>query len=261
MVNSDDVNAAFYLEDNVKKRILLLTIVLSGMLSGCTQMIELTTEQEDMVAEYAAGRMINYYRKCIGEIPKSSANQQLQDSDKTAQGGSINALPPETDEQGDGEALQTGEDVTEQTGADNQAGDKLQGSREASDTLVELLNISGVEISPSGYSVNDKYPTDAYSFSVEAPTGYKLLVVEYEIKNTSGMDTVMGVDASGASIKALINSTESVNMYRTMLKSDITNMDGTKIKAGDTKTGVLIFRIKDELAEDVNSVDVNITAK
>jgi hypothetical protein len=210
-----------------------MMFIMAAALSGCTQIIELTNEEEDLVAEYAAGRMINYYRECTGEIPKAS------------------------------ETVSAEQNTSDQQTADNQnqsAGQSQEGM-EVSNTLEDLLNISGVELSLVGYSVNDKYPTDEYSFSVEAPSGYKLLVVEYELKNNSAVDTVIGVDASHASIKALVNNTESAAMYRTMLKSDITNMDGTSVKAGESVTGVLIFRIKEDLAENVNSVDVSVTAR
>lgn len=267
------------------KKLLLVTLLMAGILSGCTQMIELTNEEEDLIAEYAAGRMINFYKENTGEKPKKSAlnasvenaaNQQNQINKKDDANTSTSDIPLKKEDENTAnvegadvdinktEIEKTEVDMSEKLDkTDNEKGQNSQQSATSSggNTLVELLNVTNVDITPVGYSVNAKYPMDAYSFSVDAPTGYKLLVVEYEVKNNTGIDTVMGVDASKASIKALINNSESVTIYRTMLKSDITNMDGVKLKAGESKTGVLIFRIKDAVAESVESVNVNISAK
>lgn len=308
----------------MKKRAIILAMGAVLMLSGCTSVIELSSEEEDIIAEYAAQTLVKSYKKSIGvkdevveeketgnrgtntgvgipsigyRVPQNNNSSSNGTQESTKESTEIATLPanePTTSVGIPSTTLSSGEQVTTAatttetstnaekptttekatvatqanttagaTGVTTPAGNTPSGTNNGAvgNTLEEALNISGVELSVIGYAVESHYPLETFSFTVDANPGHKLLIVEYDVWNSADADAVMGVDASRASIKAVINGTEKVNVYKTMLKNDLMNMNGSKFKPGEAKTGVLIFSIKDELAEKITSVDILSTLK
>lgn len=283
----------------MKKQLIWMTAVCFVFLAGCTQVIDLTEEDEDIIAEYAAGELIYQYKVSKGLIeiepptmPTEAATEEPTQEETTAAEPAkevSDMIPPlvkkdETETTAAPEGETTGAegttnpaDPTEPDGptmpvnptrpdeptkpvSDIHVSSNI-GSDVGMASLMQALQVSGVEISVLGYTVEDRYPTEAYALSVEADAGHKLLVVEYDVWNSEDADIVMEIHPDDATIKAVINGTESIRSYRTMLKSDLLNMNGMKFAPGEAKVGVLMFRISDEQAENITSVQVKATAK
>lgn len=239
----------------MNKKILSILLIFTVILSGCTSVIDLTAEEEDLIAEYAAGMMTKKYKESKGlitEIKKEEPTVPETESDPVQQettapaDASINPIPSGGAFEGEAGNMPEGETISSQL---------------AASTLEQVLNVEGVELSVIGYAVEDRYPTDEYAFSVEATKGHKLLIVEYDVWNSMDADAVMKLDAENAVIKVVINGTNSVNVFKTMLKNDLLNMNETAFAPGEAKTGVLIFNISDELAEGITSVNVDAVSK
>ncbi|MGN0160466.1 MAG: hypothetical protein ACI4AQ_03655 [Lachnospiraceae bacterium] len=266
----------------MRKRVIMLAMSAVLLLSGCASVIELSSEEEDMIAEYAAQAFIKSYKKNLG-LEETTESPSGEESSGNRGNGSGIGLPsigyrvPQNSNQettsdttetvaGNEESTAAVEETTKEelpvVTLPSDEGTAAGGSESASgDTLEQVLGITGVEVSVIGYAVESRYPLEAYSLTVDAPSGHKLLIVEYDVWNSVDVDAVMGVDPSKASVKAVINGTERVNVYKTMLKNDLLNMNGTKFAPGEAKTGVLIFSIEDELAEKITSVDVLATLR
>lgn len=259
----------------MKKQLIWMTAVCFVFLAGCTQVIDLTEEDEDIIAEYAAGELVYQYKLSKGLIeiepptmPTEAATEEPTQEETTAaepEKEGLDTIPPLVKKD---ETETTAAPEGETTGADgptNPDGDIHVSSNIGSDvgmaSLMEALQVSGVEISVLGYTVEDRYPTEAYALSVEADAGHKFLVVEYDVWNSEDADVVMEIHPDDATIKAMINGTESIRSYKTILKSDLLNMNGMEFAPGEAKVGVLIFRISDEQAENITSVQVKATAK
>lgn len=258
-------------------------------------MIDLTEEEEDIIAEYAAGQLVYQYKVSKGLIeiePPTMPTEETTEPETPAQEETtaapeqeIETIPPivkteETETTApEGETVTSEQPVeptqpanpTEPNGPTNpndstdpngdiHTSDNI-GSSVGMASLMEALQVKGVELSVLGYTVEDRYPTEAYALSVEADAGHKLLVVEYDVWNSEDADAIMEINPDNAIVKATINGTDNVNIYKTILKSDLYNMNGVQFAPGEAKVGVLIFRISNELAENITSVQVKATAK
>ncbi|MDD6571658.1 MAG: hypothetical protein PUF12_04615 [Thermoflexaceae bacterium] len=232
----------------MKRKVISVLLIFAFLLSGCTSVTELTSEEEDLIAEYAAGMMIKKYKESKGIITTPDNQPVISETEAGTKNNTEEEIPSAT-----------GNAVENETGDFFE--DETISSQTAVSTLEEVLNVKGVEISVIGYSVEERYPTEELSFSVEASTGHKLLVVEYDVWNSVDADAVMELDAKNVAIRAVINGSTKVNVFKTMLKNDLLNMNGVKFAPGEAKTGVLIFNISDELAENLTSVDVSATVK
>lgn len=254
----------------MKRYILWILAVCFIFLSACTQVIDLTEEQEDIIAQYAAGEMIYQYKisKGIIEIEQiiepetsvSAQEEQTKPVQETTAAPQEEGTIPQIVKKDDTDSAGVPEDETASEASDIQISSNT-GSDVGMESLMEALQVSGVELSVLGYSIEDKYPTEAYAFSVEAEKGHKLLVIEYDVWNSEDTETVMEIHSENAAVKAVINGTDSVSVLTTMLKSDLQNMNGTQFAPGEAKVGVLIFHISDEKAENITSVQVKAAAK
>ncbi|MCM1468503.1 MAG: hypothetical protein NC086_10160 [Alistipes sp.] len=265
----------------MKKQLLWLMAACSVLLAGCTQVIDLTEEEEDIIAEYAVGELMYQYKISKGLIEVEPPTLPTEAATEEATQEETTAAEPETQEvetipmivkkdetettAPDGNPTDPTDANGETTAADGPEDNVHASSNIGSDvgmaSLMEALQVSGVELSVLGYTVEDRYPTEEYALSVEADGKHKLLVVEYDVWNSEDTNAVMEINPDNATIKATINGTENVNIYRTILKSDLSNMNGMEFEPGEAKVGVLIFRISDELAENITSVQVKATAK
>lgn len=231
------------MEEAVKRKIISVLLILTFLLSGCDSVIQLTSEEEDLIAEYAAGMMIKKYKENNGIIPPAKSEPAMPETEAGTETGTEagtenqTAVPP---------------DVFE---------NETVGNLPAASTLEQVLNVRGVELTVLGYSVEERYPTEELAFSVEASEGHKLLVVEYDVWNSVDADAVMELDAENVVIRAVVNKSSRVNVFKTMLKNDLLNMNGTEFAPGEAKIGVLIFNVSDELAENITSVDVSAAVK
>lgn len=237
----------------MKKKILIITMLAAFLLSGCAKVIELTSEEEDLIAEYVATQYINNYKKTFGLMPVDGG--QENNTENSTHPTEAETLPGQSDVPQKPDVPQEPEE-TESVIETTEYDPAIE-----TDELVQALDIKGVELEMLGYSVESSFPKDSVAFVVEAPAGRKLLVVEYDVWNSVDAESVMELDTSRATIKAVINGTTQCNIYKTMLKEDILNMNGTKFAAGEAKTGVLIFSVKDEIAEDIQSVSLSVTVK
>ncbi len=256
--------------DGIMKRYLLgILAVCFLFLSACGKVIDLTEEEEDIIAEYAADKLVYQYKVSKGMIElepetmesESASVEDVQPEETTtAQQEEAETIPQIVqNDDTDQETVPEGETDPENT-PDIQTSSNT-GSDVGMAALMEALQVSGVELSVLGYSIVDRYPTEAYALSVEAEEGHKLLVVEYDVWNSEDTDAVMEIHTENASIKAIINGTDTENPITTLLKSDLQNMNGTQFAPGEAKVGVLIFHISDEEAADVTSVQVKAAAK
>lgn len=282
----------------MKKQLLWIMAACSVFFAGCTQVIDLTEEEEDIIAEYAAGQLVYQYKVSKGLIeiePPTMPTEETTEPETPAQEETtaapeqeIETIPPIVKTEETETTAPEGETVTSEqpveptqpanpTEPTNPNGPtnpndstKPNGDIHTSDnigssvgmaSLMEALQVKGVELSVLGYTVEERYPTEAYALSVEVDAGHKLLVVEYDVWNSEDADAIMEINPDNAIVKATINGTDNVNIYKTILKSDLYNMNGVQFAPGEAKVGVLIFRISNELAENITSVQVKATAK
>lgn len=222
----------------MKKYLLAAVLSVTIMLTGCTSVYNLTSEDSDVIAEYAAGVLSNYSKENKSKTIQLKAYLAQQET-QTEAATEAPSQPHSSIE------------VIDPNGTDN-SGTK---SSWESLNMASMFGMENVDIECVGYELTDAYPKDEYALSVQATDGHTLVVVEYKITNTASQDIVLNVTDS-VSIRALINGSTYVKQYATLLNDDITNMNGKQIAAGETIDGVLIFNVKDSKAENIESLDV-----
>jgi hypothetical protein len=109
--------------------------------------------------------------------------------------------------------------------------------------LSSVFNISNLKFSSSKYTTADSYPNDANydGFIIDSEKGNELLIVKFNIKNTSNKSMKLDLMKKEIDYTLTING-DSIKPLMTMLLNDIQFYD-MKIGKGDTKQAVLLFQI------------------
>lgn len=237
--------------------VLAMTIML---LTGCADaMPELTREESDMIAEYAAGLLLKYsstynYRlldeKTIEEmlqaialeqeLLEASMQEQFTEEESTETEGTETANP-----EAEGESEPQPEEnvpiVTEDLDAD----------------LAQVLGLEGISMQYQSYGVYDSYPESGKGFSVDADQGKTLLVVRFDIENVEGEEIYCNLFDLSLKIRFRVNGV-SKSALTTMLPNDIGSYMET-IPAGETREIVAVAEIDSISMEEIDALEMQIS--
>ncbi len=109
----------------------------------------------------------------------------------------------------------------------------------------------GLFLTYSGYSVASSYADENDVFSITAVEGSKLLVLNFKLVNTSGMDVTVDMEKANPYFQVILNGVNVGYTNVTMLDDDLSSFTGT-IPAGAKQNMVLIKQMK---AEKVKNID------
>lgn len=223
-----------------KGKVLGLLAMSAVLLTGCVDsMPELTDEQSDIIAEYAAGLLLKYspnYNYKIAseeevaaataaarvEVPEPETEQEAE----TDQG----SLSPETQEAGT-EQVQPAADL---------------------DFAAEL-GIDDLIIQYQSFEICNSYPQDNTGFSVDAAQGKKLLVMHFDLEGLPEEDVDCNLFDYDIKMRVNINDTVSATVLTTLIPNDLASyMD--VVKAGEMVDVVAVAEIDDMTEEEIQTL-------
>ncbi len=210
-----------------KKLICCLLVVMTACSAGgCakSKFPVLTEEEENLYADYAANLVLKYDKNYIDRMK---------------------SVELETEEE---------------TEATTQTGGTEESQAVAEMSMNDLLGLQGVQIQPAGYEVASSYPSDSgeLGMSMTSVKGCKLLVVKFSVTNTSGSDVNVSMIDKTIQYRGVLNGTVKVNAQVTALLNALNTYQGT-IPAGGTEELVLVFQINEHDAENIQSLELNVT--
>lgn len=223
----------------MRKRMGLIACVLAVALSGCASVPELSQEDNDMAAEYMAGELLKY----------DKSYSYAFDYDRTVLIPTPEPTPTPTVK------------PSEPAATDSGSGSKGSGSKnDTTSTLQEvslekIYGLSGVSIKQTGYSLRSRYSDDNYA-EVSAGKGNRLLIVTFNIKNTSGTEKSVQLDKSSVTYGLNIDGKGYGEPLMSIINQDI-QFFRAKIPAGKSRKGVLIFEIPSGVKIKNATVSVN----
>lgn len=227
------------------KRLKLLPVLLLLLsLAGCIQEYTLTEEQNDSVAEYMAGKLLESDEDYDQDlIPEEDLAAETQDNTASEQVTSPGVSP----------TAAIGGPISQENGA------KTSGSENQENySLAEVIGAKDFEIQFTGYSVSEAYPedTDSAYFSLTSREGNQLLVVAFDLKNTSDSKNNLNLSKSKILYQLDFNNGTVYKPSLTLLENDLQYIDIT-VAAGATKQVLLIFEIAK--GTDLSNVNLNIS--
>lgn len=197
-----------------KMNVLLCSVAAAFVMTGCGEMPELTQEESELISEYAVGVLLKY---------DTAYNNRLVDTPADDPEEEETELPEEEnpEEEPEPEMEEPAEVV-----------DVSQDEEEAQpmvSSVEEYYGIPNVMISYTGYELTDSYPPSEEGavpvFSMDASAGTQLLVLKFNVQNTSGQDQQMNMLGYGATFRVSVNGEASKGALATMLVNDMQTYD------------------------------------
>ncbi len=258
-------------------KLLCSIVILSLFAVGCTKTIELTDEESKLVAEYAAELLLKYDRNNDSKY----YNDEYSDRDPYATTEFPTTEAPVTEEPTT-EAPVVEEPTTEastQTAVDGEGTESSGGDLEQEGVVNSNVNstedVSGivadadknydlatfieennVSIKYDYYMVLDEYPSydrDGVFITIEAPQGYKLLVLKFKIENKTNEDQYIDLYSKDIEYKIIVDDSKSAKSMLTILMDDLYTYEGT-IAGSMYNEAVLLFQISDDIALNIKDL-------
>lgn len=221
-----------------KKTTLTVCLLVTGAiaLTGCTS-FDYTTEEEDIIANYAANILLRH--------DKNYKTDYMDEEQTTAVKSDTIVSEEET------------------TSANNVDFGNVSGSNNisvASDITNALHLPEGLTASYVDYELVEQYPDDnsADIFVMKAVENSKLLVVKFNITNTTSQDISVNIMSSVQKFKGIVNEAKKYNAQLTLLLDALNTYEGS-VKAGASQTLVLVYQTQLDDKDDIKSLSVELT--
>lgn len=243
-----------------KGKVLGLFAMSAMLLTGCVDsMPELTAEQSEMVAEYAAGLILKYSPKydykIVSEEEVAAAKAAMQETDETVAGGETETEQAQT-ESADNPAS-TG--AQEESPAETEETVVAEVVSSADIDLAAELGIDDVIIRYQSFELCDSYPQNNTGFCVDAAQGKKLLVIHFDIEGSPEEDVNCSFFEYGLGIRMRINDTGSVPALSTMIPNDLISfMDA--VPAGETVDTVVVAEVEETTEQEIQTLTLQMVS-
>ncbi len=212
----------------VKKYIycIAMAMLTMSLLTGCGAGIELSDEENAMVAEYMAAALLKYDVHYEDELIYAEAAETPKDE----------FVPVDSVE----EDLQSNTNVEDTDSSD----DNITGEIAASMTLNDIFKSKKYKVSYLGMEEHETYKEAGNDyFIVEAPTGCKLAVVQFTIENISNEDITVSLADKGLTYELVLGENTVKKPLLTALMGDLQYYNET-ISKEEAKVGVIVFAVE-----------------
>ena len=232
---------------------LLAILVLSVTLTGCG--VELSDEENRVIAEYAADLLLKYDR----DYTSSLVEEEVSATEQTTQAPSTDSTTEVTTEEPSTQPPQ------ESSSTESPASEDTTGSSDAAGEIDigKIVGLEGISITYNQCMFLDRYPSvdqDGAFIYLEADPGYQLVVIKFDIANITAQDIAVDLLNTDINYKLVYNQTKAASPMLTILMDDLGTYESV-VPAGNEQSAVLVFQISKDLISQIQSLDIRVTYK
>lgn len=232
---------------------LLAILILSVTLTGCG--VELSDEENRVIAEYAADLLLKYDR----DYTSSLVEEEVPATEQTTQAPSTDSTTEVTTEEPSTQPPQ------ESSSTESPASEDTTGSSDAAGEIDigKIVGLEGISITYNQCMFLDRYPSvdqDGAFIYLEADPGYQLVVIKFDIANITAQDIAVDLLNTDINYKLVYNQTKAASPMLTILMDDLGTYESV-VPAGNEQSAVLVFQISKDLISQIQSLDIRVTYK
>lgn len=240
------------------KRILtvLISLILVFSLCGCgLPSLNLTEEEQKIIAEYSAGLLLKYDKNYRGALKKIDETEE-EDED------SLKIMEEDFEEPVEVDAAIGEMDVPNPEFSEDLTAEDMTASSDETEysnmSISEAIGLDGFSVTYVSCETHEIYPeeqADDMVFSMQAQNGMELLVLNFALTNESDQKRLCDVLNSGAIFRLLINGSERVNANKTILLNDLASYS-EELEGYAMADTVLVFELAKGTSENIQSLDL-----
>ena len=270
----------------MKKRFAIGFLVLAMLaMSGCEKVIELTDEENYLIAEYAAERLMKYNKlqdlKYDPDAASPTDATTVASTEATTEASTTEVTTEASTEASTTEAQATtetpsgGKTGKEGSGSGKSAADPKVVTGDSGDEenvspvaateskgydIAQLIGEDKVSVTYAYYMVLDSYPSydqDGMFIEIQAPTGHKLLVLKFDIENKTNEMQDVDFYSQDMDYHIIINDNKRAKAMLTILIDDLYTYQNT-IEPSDREEVVLLFSVSESVAKDIHGLKLSV---
>lgn len=246
----------------LKKRLAACTLAaVMFCTTGCGQVIELTDEETHLIAEYAAELLLKYDRNykqrynpdAVTEAATEAVTETVTEA-TTEEAEATEATEAQTTE---AESPYTSEapQTSEQT-----VSESVTATVDSDFDIAAFIGEDRISVRYSYYMIADRYPSydqDGMYIEIEAPEGYKLLVLKFEVSNRTNEAQDIDLYSRDVDYNIIVNDSRKAKQMLTILIDDLYTYEKT-MDASSREEAVLLYTLSDSVAEDLRDLKLQI---
>lgn len=229
---------------------LLISICCLGM-CGCTSFPNLTDADMDLVAEYAAGLLLQYSATSDNRlVDVDEALLALEELEEEETEEPVEEIPVEEPD----EPIDEPEVITEETPVIDNTGL----TEETTHPINDCMGVDVLTVQFNGYEIEDSYPDGSGAFfALDAKDGCKLVVLKYTLTNNTDSSVDINMLDKNVSYRVSLDGSGYQYALSTMLLDDLSTYVGT-LQSGNSVELVLISEWKEEEVNNITNLTLYI---
>ncbi len=244
--------------------ILMMAVLL---LTGCVQPVELTEQESNTIANYAAYVTLqhdkNYSKKLI-ETESESVEQVDETGNALEQGveqesGDGSTLTQDTATQNPNMQETTSTEDTQTTIQDTATQDATAQEEPAVLDVATVLKLDGFTVTYQGFEYDKQYQDTTVStgYTANSLDNNEFIVMKFNIENTTDETKLCDVLSLSPKINISVNGEEAIRSYASLLNNDLTTLCN-EIAAHESMEAVLLVEVGQEYEDNVSSISLDI---
>lgn len=226
---------------------LLICICCLG-LCGCTSFPSYSSEDMDLVAEYAAGLLLQHSATSDNRlVDVEDSFLVIEEIEEEKNDEPVEDIPEE-------KPVEEPEVIPEETPVI----DNTEPTEETLYPINDLMGVGLLSVQANGYEIKDSYPDGSGAFfALDAGEGCKLVVMKYTLINNTDSNVDINMLESNVSYKVALDGNGYKYALSTMLLDDLSTYVGT-LQSGNSVELVLISEWKEEEINNITNLTLYI---
>lgn len=210
----------------------LVMVMVAGCLSGCAKKVDLTEDEQNLVAEYAAQVVLKHDKNYNGKLKEIDTEEVTSKNKETS---------------------------TDNVNANTEQGTEPDSNIDLKSSLSDAFGFGALTVNYTGYQVLDTYPdTSDVAFVLKSTEDTRLLILKFNVSNQTGNAVDVPMMSFDTAIKSTINGSESYSALVTLLMDGLNTFSGT-VAAGETKELVLAFQTPYSDENSISSLQLKVS--
>ncbi|PXV85602.1 hypothetical protein C8E03_11635 [Lachnotalea glycerini] len=234
--------------------ILMVTVL---FLTGCVQQIDISDQESDMIAAYAANVTLQHDKKYNKKLVESQ-NAVTEQAD---------ANTPEVDKGAVSMNEETAALPDEMMGIDNTA--DANAAEETVPDIATTLNLEGFNITYEGFEYAKQYSDEAENEAqteetvnsephvVNSLDNSVFVVLKFKVENTTDETKLCDILSLSPRLKISVNNEEPINSHASLLNNDFSTLYN-EFEAHESMNVVLLAEVGQEYENSVNTIALDI---
>ncbi|MBA4687259.1 MAG: hypothetical protein H2184_08900 [Candidatus Galacturonibacter soehngenii] len=228
----------------MKKICIILMAVI--VLSGCVQQTNLTQQESEAIAAYAANITLKYDKNYKKKLVNTDA--ELVKSEEDAVQEKANDFDND---------MMTNEAINQEATTQETQDEQVKVQEES---ISQLLQLDGFQITYEGflYSQHLEDISAGNSYTANSLDNNEFLIMNFRVENTTDETKICDVLSMSPSLKVSINGNEPINSFASLLSNDLSTLY-EEMEAHASKNVVLLIEIPQDYGKDITSVSLTVT--